>query len=124
MGIIREVVESDWGAASGEIHIDVQYAIEIWPSTLTRITALIDDQLLEMLRCPQDHSALSRADPDVVAKANQAIAAGRLTNIAGQKLEKEIDAGLMRAAGDVMYPVVDEIPVMLPDEAIELSQLG
>jgi len=60
----------------------------------------------------------------LIAQTNQAIAAGRLVNLAGVELEKEIDGGLVRDSGDLMYPVVDGIPVMLPDEAIELSQLG
>lgn len=87
-------------------------------------TPLLNDQLLAMLRCPQDQSALTQADAELIEKVNHAIAASGLTNMAGQKLKREIDGGLVRADGLVMYPVVDEIPVMLPDEAIELSQLN
>lgn len=77
-----------------------------------------------MLRCPQDQSTLTQAATELIEKVNRAIAASQLTNMAGQKLKREIDGGLVRADGGLMYPVVDEIPVMLPDEAIELSQLN
>jgi uncharacterized protein YbaR (Trm112 family) len=62
------------------------------------------------------------APPDVVAKINRGIESGAAVNLAGERLSKRIDGGLIREAGDLLYPVVDEIPVMLPDEAIELSR--
>lgn len=84
---------------------------------------LINDQLLEMLRCPQDQSLLSRADHQLIERTNEAISAGQVCNLAGQQVERQIDGGLVRSAGDLMYLVIDGIPVMLPDEAIALSQL-
>ena len=85
--------------------------------------AVINNQLLEILRCPQDQSELSQADQELVDRTNRAISAGQLVNLAGQQVENPIDGGLVRAAGDLMYLVVDDIPVMLPDEAIALAQL-
>ena len=86
--------------------------------------ALIDDQLIQMLRCPQDHSSLLRAEQHLVERTNRAIATGKVVNVGGQRVKKSIDGGLVREAGDVMYLIIDEIPVMLPDEAIDLTQLA
>lgn len=85
---------------------------------------MIDKQLLKFLRCPQDKSELTPADDELVAQMNRAIDAKQVTTVGGHKLEKHIEAGLIRDAGDLMYPVYDQIPVMLPDEAIDLAQLA
>lgn len=85
---------------------------------------MIDPQLLEILRCPQDHSQLTLADAELVEKVNQHIRAANLTNISGQPVKKPIDGGMLRAAGDLLYPIVMGIPVMLHDEAIDLTQFG
>lgn len=82
----------------------------------------MDARLLEILRCPHDHSELTLAEAALVARANECIAAGTLTTIGGQVFKKPIDGGLIRAAGDLMYPIVGGIPVMLADEAIDVSQ--
>ena len=81
-------------------------------------------QLLEVLRCPIDHSRLALLEPNVVDQINRAIAAGALVNLSGSKLQRSIDGGLVREAGDLFYPIVDQIPVMLPDEAIDMAQLN
>jgi uncharacterized protein YbaR (Trm112 family) len=84
---------------------------------------MINDATLAMLRCPNDRSPLQIAEPELVARLNAAIAAGRLQNCAGKTIERPINGGLVRDAGDLVYPIVDEIPVMLYDEAIPLTLL-
>jgi uncharacterized protein YbaR (Trm112 family) len=81
------------------------------------------DHLLEILRCPQSRTRLHEADAATVARLNRMIGAGTLTNLAGERLERPLDGGLIREAGDLFYPILDHIPVLLPDEAIDLSQL-
>ena len=83
---------------------------------------MINDSLVEILRCPQDRSRLQIAPPAVVDAINHAIDAGTALNFVGERLEKRIDGGLIREAGDLLYPIVDDIPVMLPDEAIDVSK--
>jgi uncharacterized protein YbaR (Trm112 family) len=83
----------------------------------------ISHKTLAILRCPDDRSELHPADAALVARLNDAIVARRLKDRAGNAIERTIDGGLIRAAGDLLYPIVDEIPVMLQDEAIPLAQL-
>jgi uncharacterized protein YbaR (Trm112 family) len=82
---------------------------------------MIPDRLLDILRCPQDRTRLARADDELVARINRAVVLGSAVNLAGERLAKQLDGGLVREARDLLYPIVDEIPVMLPDEAIDLS---
>lgn len=83
----------------------------------------LQEKTLAMLRCPNDRSTLRAGEPALVARLNDAIHARRLRNHAGQLVVRPLDGALVRAAGDLAYPIVDEIPVMLYDEAIPLAQL-
>lgn len=85
---------------------------------------MVSDELLAILRCPENGSTLRRADEATVAAVNRAIEARTLKNRGGDPLERSIDGGLVREDGAVLYPVLDQIPVLLVDEAIELRQLN
>ena len=82
---------------------------------------MIDSELLKILCCPETHQGISLADPSLVEKLNQQIAAGKLQNRAGQPLTERIDGGLVRDDGKFVYPIRQDIPVMLIDEAIPLA---
>lgn len=84
---------------------------------------MIDKQLLEILVCPQDRTPLSLADEQLVAKLNRAIAGGQIKNRAGQPVEKTVQGGLVREDKTLLYPIIDDIPVLLVDDAIALDQL-
>jgi uncharacterized protein YbaR (Trm112 family) len=88
------------------------------------LPAKLKDHLLEVLRCPQQQIPLMPADGELLARVNNAIREGRICNQTGERRSEPIDGGLVRAAGDVLYPIVDGIPLLLWDEAIALDQLS
>jgi uncharacterized protein YbaR (Trm112 family) len=83
---------------------------------------MISSELLKMLVCPENQSSLDVAGKELIARLNRAIALGQLRNKAGQKLEKPLCGGLLRKDQNVLYPIMDDIPMMLVDEGILLDQ--
>ena len=81
---------------------------------------MVEKDLLEILVCPDDLSALRLATAAELSALNAKIAAGQVKNRAGQAVTSEVKEGLIRADGKYLYVVDDDIPVMLIDEAIAL----
>ena len=81
----------------------------------------IDDELLEILCCPETRQPVTRASDQIIAPLNTEIEAGRLRTRGGDKVEQPISEGLLREDGRVLYLVDDDIPIMLIDSSIELS---
>lgn len=81
---------------------------------------VIDTQLLDILVCPETKEPVKLADAAMVDGVNRAIAAGKVSTRGGAAVKDAIDGGLVRADGKVLYPIRDEIPVMLVEEAIPL----
>ena len=85
---------------------------------------MITKDLLDLLVCPENHTPLALADEGLIDRVNRAIARGQIVSRAGGKVETPIDGGLVRQDGQLLYPIVDDIPVLLIDEAIPLEQLS
>lgn len=78
----------------------------------------MDPELLKILCCPDTHQPLTEAPADLIALLNAQIAAGQLVNRAGQPIRQPIEGGLIRADGKALYPIRQNLPVLLVDEAI------
>lgn len=83
----------------------------------------LDQKLLEILACPETKEPVSEAADELIAKLNAAIDAGTILNRAGEKVAEKIDGGLVRQDGKYLYPIRDDIPIMLIDEGIPLENL-
>ena len=82
---------------------------------------MIDSQLLEILCCPETRQDVAVAPDSLIDNLNNQVAEGKLLNRAGTVVREKLDSGLLRADGKVLYPVREDIPVMLIDEAILLG---
>lgn len=83
----------------------------------------IDGKLLEILCCPVSKSPLTRLSPKRLAKLNQAIAAGEVQYIGGEAVESPLREALITEDSRVIYPVRDDIPVLLEEQGIGTTQL-
>jgi uncharacterized protein YbaR (Trm112 family) len=84
-------------------------------------TPAVSPALLELLVCPETYQPLEPAPAELLERLNAAIARGEVTNRAGEKLDAPLQAGLLRQDRQLLYVVSDEIPIMLPDEAIPVG---
>ncbi len=84
---------------------------------------MVDAELVEILACPETHHPVTVADEALVQRVNQVVGAGSLKNRDGQAVTEPIQTGLVREDGAYLYPVRDDIPVMLIGEAIALGSL-
>ena len=79
---------------------------------------MVDQDLLDLLVCPDTRQPVRHADADLLERLNQAIDAGTVTNRAGETVRDRLGSALVREDGALVYPIRDDIPIMLIDQAI------
>jgi uncharacterized protein len=83
---------------------------------------MVDQELLDILVCPETKQPIRVADAELLARLNDAIRGGTVQNRGGQVVSEVVVEGLVREDGKYLYPIRDDIPIMLIDEAIPLPQ--
>ncbi len=79
---------------------------------------MVDKNLIEILCCPETKQSVSLIDADAVKKINDGIKAGSVFTRNGATVKEAIDGGLLREDGKYLYPIREDIPIMLIDEAL------
>lgn len=83
----------------------------------------MDKRLLDILCCPATKQPLRPLTRMELEALNRAIAGGAARTTAQEPVNSALAAGLITADGKRVYRIDDDIPVMLADEAIAVSQL-
>lgn len=79
---------------------------------------MIDPDFLGMLVCPATRQPLRVATAAELAVVNRAIAAGSLKNRGGSAVTSPWTEALATVDGSWLYPVQDDIPILLPAEGV------
>ena len=82
----------------------------------------MDEKLLEIMCCPESHQPLVKAGVELIEDLNKRIQAGTLVDRVDEKVTESIDGGLVREDGKILFPIRQNIPVMLIDQGIPLGQ--
>jgi len=83
----------------------------------------INPDLLAILCCPETKQKVTVADDAVIIALNTSVTRGGLKNKGNRPVTEPFEAGLVREDGTLLYPVRDNIPVMLIEEGIPLTQI-
>lgn len=83
----------------------------------------IDKDLLAILCCPETKLDVTLADEALISKMNEAVSRGALKNKAQRPVTEMLDGGLIRSDRKILYPIREDIPVMLIEEGIPLDQV-
>ena len=83
---------------------------------------MVAKDLLDILCCPETKQDLTLIEGETIEKINQKILAGALKNRGGEFLKEKIDSGLLREDHKYIYPIREDIPIMLIDEAIPFEE--
>ena len=82
---------------------------------------MIDKDLLNLLACPETHQPLTEASEAQLEAVNASIRGGGFKNVGGQQVAEEVEGGLVREDGKILYPIRSSIPVLLIEEGLPLE---
>ncbi len=81
----------------------------------------INKDVLAILCCPETKQPVQLADETTIAQLNAAVARGGVQNKGKKPVTDPLDGGLIRSDRKILYPIRENIPVMLIEEGIPLE---
>jgi len=82
----------------------------------------VNGKLLEILCCPVSKTPLTVLGSQKLDKLNAAIKSGDALFVDGEKVTDPLSEGLITEDGKVIYPVQDDIPILLEEKGIGTTQ--
>lgn len=82
----------------------------------------IDPSLLAILCCPETKQPVSLLDEQQLGTINHKIEDGQVKNKGGCLVKERLDGALIRSDKNLIYPIREQIPIMLIEEGISLTQ--
>jgi uncharacterized protein YbaR (Trm112 family) len=82
----------------------------------------MDSEILAILQCPISRGPLRLATPGELGVINAQIRNATLRRRDGSLMEGELTECLLCESAGLCYPVRDDLPVLLADEAFDLPQ--
>jgi uncharacterized protein YbaR (Trm112 family) len=83
----------------------------------------IDGKLLEILCCPVSKTPLLRLSASRLKKLNHSIESGEVQYVHGERVKRSLQEALISEDSKVIYPVVENIPILLEEKGIGTTQL-
>ncbi len=84
----------------------------------------IDNEFVKILACPMTKQPLRLAEGAIVDRLNAQIEDGMLLNRGGKLVKDKMGRGLIREDGLYIYPVIENIPILIENEAISVGVSG
>jgi uncharacterized protein YbaR (Trm112 family) len=82
----------------------------------------IDGKLLEILCCPVSKTPLTRLAASRLKILNTGISEGSVLTVTGDAVGETLREALITEDSKVIYPVIDEIPILLEGRGIGTTQ--
>ena len=82
---------------------------------------MIDKELLEILVCPETGEPLEEAGREIIERLNELVELGTLVDRSGERISEKIEEGLICRGGEYLYPVRENIPILLLENSIPIA---
>ena len=75
----------------------------------------------KLVICPITHEKLKLAPPEILNEMNGKIARRAAKNKKGEALTAKLEKALINQSQTYLYPIISDIPLLVPDCAVKLS---